>query len=58
MVAVNVNYRRAPRFRMAHVLQDANAALGWVREHIADYGGDPARIVLGGDSAGGQIAAS
>ncbi len=57
MVAVNVNYRRAPRFHMAHVLQDANAALGWVREHIADYGGDPARIVLGGDSAGGQIAA-
>lgn len=57
MVAVNVNYRRAPRFHMAHVLQDANAALAWVREHIADYGGDPARIVLGGDSAGGQIAA-
>jgi len=57
MVAVNVNYRRAPRFHMAHVLQDANAALGWVREHIADYGGDAARIVLGGDSAGGQIAA-
>ena len=57
MVAVNVNYRRAPRFHMAHVLQDANAALAWIREHIADYGGDPARIILGGDSAGGQIAA-
>ena len=57
MVAVNVNYRRAPRFHMAHVLQDANAALAWVREHIEGYGGDPGRIVLGGDSAGGQIAA-
>jgi acetyl esterase/lipase len=57
MVAVNVNYRRAPRFHMAHVLQDANAALAWVRDNIAGYGGDPARIVLGGDSAGGQIAA-
>ena len=57
MVAVNVNYRRAPRFHMAHVLQDANAALAWVRDNIANYGGDPARIVLGGDSAGGQIAA-
>ncbi len=57
MVAVNVNYRRAPRFHMGHVLQDANAALAWVRDNIAGYGGDPARIVLGGDSAGGQIAA-
>lgn len=57
MVAVNVNYRRAPSFHMAHVLQDADAALAWVRAHIADFGGDPDRIVLGGDSAGGQIAA-
>ncbi|WP_235563896.1 alpha/beta hydrolase [Arthrobacter sp. Soil763] len=57
MVAVNVNYRRAPRFHMGHVLQDADAALAWVRDNIAGYGGDPGRIVLGGDSAGGQIAA-
>ena len=57
MVAVNVNYRKAPRFQMAHVLADANAALAWVRQNIAGYGGDPSRIVLGGDSAGGQIAA-
>ena len=57
MVVVNVNYRKAPRFQMAHVLADANAALAWVRQNIAGYGGDPSRIVLGGDSAGGQIAA-
>ena len=57
MVAVNVNYRKAPRFQMAHVLADGNAALAWVRQNIAGYGGDPSRIVLGGDSAGGQIAA-
>jgi len=57
MVVVNVNYRKAPRFQMAHVLADANAALAWVRQNIAGYGGDAARIVLGGDSAGGQIAA-
>jgi acetyl esterase len=57
MVVVNVNYRRAPRFRMEHMLQDANAALAWVHEHIPALGGDPDRIVLGGDSAGGQISA-
>jgi len=57
MVVVNVNYRKAPRFQMAHVLADANAALAWVRQNIAGYGGDSSRIVLGGDSAGGQIAA-
>ena len=55
MVVVNVNYRRATRFRMSHILDDADAALAWVRETIAEYGGDPERIVLGGDSAGGQI---
>ncbi|MCS5497583.1 alpha/beta hydrolase [Cnuibacter physcomitrellae] len=57
MVVVNVNYRRATRFRMTHIMHDADAALAWVRGHIADYGGDPDRLVLGGDSAGGQISA-
>ena len=57
MVVVNVNYRRATRFRMTHIMHDADAALAWVRTHIAEYGGDPDRIVLGGDSAGGQISA-
>jgi acetyl esterase/lipase len=57
MVVVNVNYRRSPRFHMGHVLHDANAALGWVDSNIAHFGGDPERVVLGGDSAGGQIAA-
>ncbi|MEO7123767.1 MAG: alpha/beta hydrolase [Lacisediminihabitans sp.] len=57
MIVVNVNYRMATRFKMKHMLQDANAALGWIGRNIAEYGGDPDRIVLGGDSAGGQIAA-
>lgn len=57
MVVVNVNYRMAPRHRMEHMLADANAALAWVARNIRDYGGDPEAIVLGGDSAGGQIAA-
>ncbi len=57
MVVVNVNYRKAPRFQLGHVLHDANSALAWVRGNIGLLGGDPERVVLGGDSAGGQIAA-
>lgn len=57
MVVVNVNYRHAPRFTMGHVLEDANAALAWVAANIQGFGGDPGQLVLGGDSAGGQIAA-
>jgi len=57
MVVVNVNYRMATSFRMSHMLEDADAALAWVTANISRYGGDPARVVLGGDSAGGQIAA-
>ena len=57
MVVVNANYRKATSFRMSHMIEDADAALEWVRDNISAYGGDPSRIVLGGDSAGGQIAA-
>jgi acetyl esterase/lipase len=57
MVVVNVNYRMATRFQMSHMLQDANAALAWIGRNIAGFGGDPDRIIVGGDSAGGQIAA-
>ncbi|PPF77643.1 alpha/beta hydrolase [Subtercola sp. Z020] len=57
MVVVNVNYRPAGRFQMDHLIDDADRAVAWVHEHIGDFGGDPGRIVLGGDSAGGHIAA-
>lgn len=57
VVVVNVNYRMAPHFHLGHVLEDANAALGWVAGHIEDFHGDGERVVLGGDSAGGQISA-
>ncbi|MGA7206102.1 MAG: alpha/beta hydrolase [Specibacter sp.] len=57
VVVVNVNYRMAPHFHLGHVLEDANSALDWVRRTIGEFGGDPGRIVLGGDSAGGQISA-
>lgn len=57
MIVVNANYRMATRFQMKHMMHDGNAVLDWVARNIADFGGDPTRIVLGGDSAGGHIAA-
>jgi acetyl esterase len=57
MVVVNANYRLATRFQMGHMLRDASATLRWVSDNAARFGGDPSRVVLGGDSAGGQIAA-
>ncbi|HEY0260495.1 MAG TPA: alpha/beta hydrolase [Lacisediminihabitans sp.] len=57
IIVVNANYRKATGFRMSDMIDDANAVLAWVRDNIGSHGGDPTRIVLGGDSAGGQIAA-
>jgi acetyl esterase len=57
MIVVNANYRMATRFQLRHMLEDGNAVLDWVARRIGDFGGDPSRIVLGGDSAGGHIAA-
>ncbi len=57
MVVVNANYRKATRFHASHMLEDGNAVLEWVTRNVSAMGGDPTRIVLGGDSAGGHIAA-
>ncbi|CAN5120151.1 hypothetical protein BH09ACT6_BH09ACT6_14910 [soil metagenome] len=57
MVVVNVNYRHAGRFQMNHMIEDAESAVEWVHTNIGRFGGDPERVVLGGDSAGGHIAA-
>ena len=54
MVGVNVNYSLAPQAPFPEAARDLAASLGWVRENIAGYGGDPDRIVLFGHSAGGN----
>lgn len=55
---VSIDYRLAPVHRWPACLEDVQTAIRWVRQHIAEYRGDPHRIVLAGYSAGGHLACS
>jgi len=51
-VGVAMTYRLAPANRFPSGVEDMRAAVSWLRENAAAYGGDPAKIVLCGQSAG------
>jgi acetyl esterase/lipase len=54
-ICVAMNYRLSPQATMPDHIVDVKRALAWIREHIAEYGGDPDFICITGGSAGGHL---
>jgi acetyl esterase len=57
-LVVNVDYRLAPEAAFPGPFDDCVFAVRWAAENAARYGGDPRRMALGGDSAGGNLTAA
>jgi acetyl esterase len=57
-VVVSVDYRLAPEHPWPAATDDGLVVLRWATTHVGGFGGDPATVVVGGDSAGGNIAAA
>lgn len=53
-----VDYRRAPEAKFPAAIDDAWTAVKWVAEHADELAIDPSRLMVGGDSAGGNLAAN
>src|SRR3954453_9620515 len=56
-VFVSTNYRLLPKVDMGTIVRDVAKSICCVHEHIAEYGGDPNRLLVMGHSAGAQLAA-
>jgi acetyl esterase/lipase len=55
-LCASIDYRLSPRATFPDHLDDVRAALTWLRAHVAEHGGDPRFIVIGGGSAGAHLA--
>jgi arylformamidase len=57
ITTVVVNYALAPRVSIDEITRQVRAAAAWTVRNIAQHGGDPARVSIGGHSAGGHLTA-
>ena len=56
VAVVTPDYRLSPRAKYPAYVDDAAAAFAWTVKHIAEHGGDPRKVFIGGHSAGGYLA--
>ncbi|MGO8908631.1 MAG: alpha/beta hydrolase, partial [Bradyrhizobium sp.] len=57
LIVISVDYRRAPEHKFPAAVDDAIAATTWIAGHATELGIDASRLLVGGDSAGGNLAA-
>jgi acetyl esterase len=57
LIVISVDYRRAPEHKFPAAADDAIAATTWIAGHAKELGVDATRLTVGGDSAGGNLAA-
>ena len=55
-IMVAVDYHQAPENKFPAAADDAFTAYNWVLQHAKEINGDPKRVVVGGESAGGNLA--
>lgn len=54
-LCVNISYRLAPEHPFPAAIEDTCEAYGWLARHIVELGGDPTRVAVAGESAGGNL---
>jgi acetyl esterase len=54
-VVFNINYRLSPKYKFPAALEDVGLAFAWIVQNARQYGGDPERMVVAGESAGGNL---